>query len=300
MSRPAFPLPPLRSPVRTIGRRTFDFAHQIVVMAIVNRTRDSFFDAGRTFGLEPAVTAGLKAAADGAGWVDIGAVPFSPDTAAVGEAEELDRVLPVVEGLVAATDVVVSVDTFRPEVAQRALAAGASVVNDTSGLRDPAIAELVAGTAATLVITHSLAPPRQHLARPEYDDVVEDVRRFLLDRVDLAMRLGVPEDRIVIDPGHDLNKNTLHSLELTRRLHEVAAIGLPLLAAASNKDFVGEATGRAKADRREASLAAATTCMLQGARIVRVHDVAGSRAAADMVEAVLGLRAPGYLAHNMD
>lgn len=268
-------------------------------MAIVNRTPDSFFDRGRTFGLDEAIGAGLRAVADGAGWVDVGGVPFSPDTTEVSEAEEIDRVVPVVAGLAAASDVVISVDTFRPEVARRCLAAGASVVNDTSGLRDPEIAELVSGSGATLVITHSRARPRTHFPRPQYADVVAEVRDFLLDRIELAVRLGVPEARIVIDPGHDLNKNTLHSLELTRRLDEIADIGLPLLAAVSNKDFIGESTGLAKAERYEASIATATVCVERGARIIRMHAVAGSRAAMDMVEAILGLRPPVRLEHNV-
>lgn len=299
MTVPAFDLPPIRHAVRTIGRRTFDFSAEVVVMAIVNRTRDSFFDAGRTFGLESAVAAALQAAEAGAGWVDIGGVPFSPDTAPVSEAEEIDRVVPVVAAVAAASEVVISVDTFRPRVARQCVAAGASVVNDTSGLRDPEIAELVAESGATLVITHSLARPREHFRRPAYDDVVSEVREFLVRRVELAVSLGVPEEHIIIDPGHDLNKNTRHSLELTRRLDEIASIGLPLLAAVSNKDFVGESTGLVKADRSEASIAAAAVCVMKGARILRMHDVAGSRAAADMLEAILGLREPGSLEHNM-
>jgi dihydropteroate synthase len=117
--------------------------------------------------------------------------------------------------------------------------------------------------------------------------------------VELATRLGVPEDRIVIDPGHDLNKNTLHTLELTRRLDEIAAIGLPLLAAVSNKDFVGESTGLAKPDRLNASIAAATVCVFNGARILRMHDVAAAVQAVTMTEAILGFRPPRYLEHNM-
>ncbi len=299
MTQPAFVLPPLREPVRPIGHRTFDFSRQVVVMAIVNRTPDSFFDDGRTYRFDSAVAAALRAAEAGAGWVDIGGVPFSPDTPDVSEADEIERVVPVVAAVTAASDVVVSVDTFRPEVARRCLAAGASVVNDTSGLRDPEIAELVASSDATLVITHSLARPREHHPRPQYDDVVDQVREFLVSRVELAVRLGVPESRIVIDPGHDLNKNTRHSLELTRRLGEIASIGLPVLAAVSNKDFIGESTGLAKENRLEASIAAATVCLLQGARIVRMHDVAAARSAADMVEAILGLREPAYLQHNL-
>jgi dihydropteroate synthase len=286
--------------VRTIGRRTFDFSHEIVVMGIVNRTPDSFFDEGRTYALDRAVDAALAAAQAGAGWVDIGGVPFSPDTPEVSAAEELDRVLPVVTAVAMASDVVVSVDTFRPEVADECLTAGAAVINDTTGLRDPELAAVVAAHGATIVITHSLAAPRQHLRRPTYGDVVAEVREFLAERAAYAVSQGIPEDRIVLDPGHDLNKNTSHSLELTRRLTEIADLGLPLLAAVSNKDFVGEATGLAKPDRTPPSLAAATVCALAGARILRMHDIAAAVGAARMTEVVLGLREPAELRHNLD
>ena len=292
--------PPLREPVRTIGRRTFDFDRQIVVMGIVNRTPDSFFDQGRTYSLDDAVAAGLAADTDGAGWVDIGGIPFSPDAGSVSPAEELDRVLPVVTAVAAQSDVVISVDTYRPEVAEACLAAGASVVNDTSGLRDPDLAAVVVTQAATVVITHSLAEPRHHFPRPEYADVVAEVKRFLADRVEFAVGQGVGEEKIILDPGHDLNKNTRHSLELTRRLTEIADLGLPLLAAVSNKDFVGEATGLASRDRMPASIAAATACALGGARILRMHDVPAAVAAARMTECILGFREPTLLRHNMD
>jgi dihydropteroate synthase len=292
-------LPPLRTPRRRIGHRYFDFSHEIVVMGIVNRTPDSFFDQGRTFGLDQAVEAGYAAAVAGAGWVDIGGVPFSPHTPEVTAAEEYDRVVPVVSALAGRTDVVISVDTFRPEVAQASLEAGAAVINDTTGLQNRELAEVVAASTATLVITHSRARPRQHLPRPHYDDVVTEVRDFLADRVALAVGLGVPEGRIVVDPGHDLNKNTRHSLELTRRMTEIAELGLPVLAAVSNKDFVGEATGLAKPDRLAPSLAAATVCVLGGARILRMHDVGAAVAAARMIETILGFREPAYLKHNL-
>jgi dihydropteroate synthase len=292
-------LPPLRDPVRTIGRRTFDFDHEIVVMGIVNRTPDSFFDHGRTFLLDEAVEAALTAAQDGADWVDIGGVPFSPDTPDVTVAEEIDRVVPVIERVVAASNIVVSVDTFRAEVAARSIAAGAAVINDTTGLHDPELADVVAAQEATIVITHSLAPPRQHYRRPQYSDVVTETKAFLAERVQLAVDHGVPESRIVIDPGHDLNKNTLHTLELTRRLAEIADLGLPMLTAVSNKDFIGEATGLPMSDRMASSIAAATICVLNGARILRMHDIAASVAAARIIEAVMGFRQPAYLHHNM-
>ncbi|MBD0293552.1 MAG: dihydropteroate synthase [Jiangellaceae bacterium] len=269
-------------------------------MGIVNRTPDSFFDQGRTYPLDRAVDAALAAAGAGAGWMDIGGVPFSPDTPEVSAAEELDRVLPVVTAVAMASDVVISVDTFRPEVADECLAAGAAVVNDTTGLRDPELAAVVAARGATIVITHSLAAPRQHVRRPEYGDVVAEVRAYLADRTAYAVSQGIPESRIVLDPGHDLNKNTRHSLALTRRLTEIADLGLPLLAAVSNKDFVGESTGLAKPDRTPPSLAAATVCALAGARILRMHDVAAAVGAARMTEVILGLREPAELRHNLD
>ena len=293
-----FPLPPLTTPVRTIGARTIDFSARIAVMAIINRTPDSFFDRGKTFALDRAVEAALAAASAGADWVDIGGVKFAPGPE-VSAADELDRVLPVVQAVAAESDVVISVDTFRPEVAEACIAAGASVVNDTTGLQNPALAELAASTGTTLVITHSLAQPRTAYAAPRYDDVVQNVVDFLRERVDLAIGLGLDETQIIIDPGHDLNKNTLHSLEITRRFDEIARIGLPAIAAVSNKDFVGESLGAERDDRVDGSLAAATACALLGARIVRMHDVARSVQAMRMTETILGLRQPQYLRHNM-
>lgn len=293
-------LPPLRHPRVIWGAWSTDFAHRVLTMGVVNRTPDSFYDQGRTYALDRAVDAVLAAAEAGADWVDVGGVPFSPDADGVSVEEETDRVVPVVAQAHAGSDVVLSVDTYRPEVARRALAAGALVVNDTTGLRDPELADVVAETGAAVVITHSLAAPRTHLRRPRYDDVVDEVKAYLAERVQAACDRGVPEERIVIDPGHDLNKNTPHSLELTRRLPEIADLGIPLLAAVSNKDFVGESTGLPKPERLAPSLAAASACVLGGARVLRMHDVAASVAAARMLEAVLGLREPEGLRHNLD
>ena len=268
-------------------------------MGIVNRTVDSFYDRGATFALEKAVDAALQAVAHGADWVDVGAVPFSPVAQKVDERAELDRLLPVVEAVRAGTDAVISVDTFRAEVARHALRAGADAVNDTSGLHDPQMARVVADAGATLVVTHSRAAPGQPLARPHYDDVVADVAEYLLDRAGRAVAAGVGKDRIVIDPGHDLNKNTLHSLELTRRMGELATLGFPLLASVSNKDFVQETLDLPRGEVTEGTLAAVVLCVLAGARIVRVHDVRAVRRALSVTEAVLGWRAPAVLRHNV-
>ena len=284
-------------PERVIGGRSFDFSRRVAVMAIVNRTPDSFHDRGRTFALEKATEAVHAAAAAGADWIDIGGVPFAPGPE-VSVAEELDRVLPVVEA--ARPLAVVSVDTFRPAVAREVIRAGAGVVNDTSGLRDPALADAVAGTAASLVITHSLAPPRTPYPSPRYDDVTAEVAAFLRQRVALALSRGVRPEQIIIDPGPDLNKNTLHTLELTRRLDELVAIGYPLLAAVSNKDFIGETLDAVPGDRLIGTVAATVFAIVRGARIVRVHDVRATVDAVRMTEAMLGWRAPAYTRHNMD
>ena len=203
--------PELGDPVRTIGARTFDFSRQVAVMGIVNRTVDSFYDRGATFALDKAVDAALQAVEHGADWVDVGAVPFSPVAQKVDERAELDRLLPVVEAVRAGTDAVISVDTFRAEVARQALRAGADAVNDTSGLHDDGMARVVADAGATLVVTHSRAAPGRPLAQPHYADVVAEVAAYLLDRAGTAVAAGIAKDRIVIDPGHDLNKNT-HAL----------------------------------------------------------------------------------------
>jgi dihydropteroate synthase len=284
-------------PIRRIGSRAFDFDRQVAVMAVVNRTPDSFYDKGATFALDRAVAAALDAAAAGADWVDIGGVPFGRGPEVTVE-EELARVVPVVEGIVAASDVVVSVDTNRAAVARAAIAAGAGVINDTSGLWDPEMAEVLAGSEATLVLTHSIGPPRAEKPAARYQDVVAEVADFLRDRVARAETAGVARDRLIVDPGHDLDKNTLHSLELTRRFEEFAALGLPVLAAVSNKDFVGEAIDRVQGERLEGSLAAMVVCIMKGARIVRMHDVPQTVAAVRMTEAILGMREPARLEHN--
>jgi dihydropteroate synthase len=277
--------------LRSFGRRTFDFSRRVAVMAILNRTPDSFYDRGANFGFEAAVAAGERALAEGADWLDVGGVKAGPG-AQVSEAEELDRVVPLVEALRGRTDAVISVDTFRPGVARRALAAGADVVNDPSGLHDPLVAEAAAEAGAGLVVMHTGGPPRTRPHRPAYADVVAEVRAFLADRVALARQRGVPAERLIVDPGHDFHKNTFHSLELTRRLDELADLGYPLLVAFSNKDFVGETLDVPLDQRLEGSLAAAAFGVLHGASIIRVHEVQATVRVVRMTETILGHRPP--------
>ncbi len=285
--------------IRRIGAREFDFDREVAVMAVINRTPDSFYDKGSTFALDKAVSAALAAVREGADWVDIGGVPFGRGPA-VSLDEELERVVPVVAAISAETDVVISVDTFSAAVAEASIAAGAGVINDTSGLWDPRMASVVASTDATLVLTHSLQPPRAEPVAPEYDDVVDDVVAFLRAKVDEAQAAGIPHERLIVDPGHDLNKNTFHSLEITRRLSEIVALGYPTLAAVSNKDFIGETLDREQGQRLEGSLAAAVFCIMEGARIVRMHNVRAAVDAVHMTEAMLGWRQPAWTLHNRD
>jgi len=282
---------------RLIGGRWFDFSAGVAIMAIVNRTPDSFYDKGATFALGRAVAAALAAAEAGADFVDIGGVPFGRGPVVTLD-EELNRVVPVVEAIHAASGVVISVDTFNAEVARQSIVAGAGLINDTSGLFDPDMAAVVADSEASLVLTHSLAPPRSEPPRPEYADVTAEVIDFLRDRLARADAAGIPRGRLIVDPGHDLNKNTFHSLELTRRLDEIVALGYPTLVAVSNKDFIGETLDREKSERLEGTIAAAVFCIVKGARIIRMHDVPAAIAAARMTEAILGLREPAYALHN--
>lgn len=283
---------------RVIGGRAFDFTRQVAVMAVINRTPDSFYDRGATFALDAAIAAAHLAVADGADWIDIGGAKFAPGEA-IPVAEEIARVVPVVAAM-AGSGAIVSVDTFHSEVARASIDAGAHVINDTTGGRDPALLDVVADSDATLVIAHSLALPRTPYPSPQYGDVVAEVAGFLRERADAAIARGIPAERIVIDPGHDLNKNTRHSLELTRRLGEIAAIGFPVLAAVSNKDFIGESLGRERGERVVGSIAAMVYCISQGARIVRMHNVVEAVDAVRMTEAILGFREPVFLSHNID
>jgi dihydropteroate synthase len=254
--------------------RQLDLAEP-VLMGIVNATPDSFSD--RQGPKDPAGLAehGLRLAREGAAIVDVGGESGRTDTEAVSVEDEVERVVPVVERL-AQAGALVSVDTWRAPVARAALAAGAAMINDVSGLSDDALAAACAEAGAALVITHTAVPPKTK-DFPAYDDVVTTVRDFLRDRTAAAEAAGVDADRIVLDPGIDLAKTPAESVELIRRLRELASLGRPLLVAASRKDFVGALTERPPAERDPGTLAAVGAAVDGGARILRVHDVPGTR-----------------------
>ncbi|MEU4227279.1 dihydropteroate synthase [Nonomuraea sp. NPDC026600] len=283
--------PKLIAPTRRVGTREFDLARHIVVMGIVNRTPNSGLDPNRSMDVGEAIATAERALRDGAEWLDVGGRAFRSDQPPLSVAEEIDRVVPVIKGIREKSDAVISVDTHLPEVAEAAYKAGADVINDTNGLRAPGMASLIAETGMSVVITHSIGGPGEVVATPHYDDVISEVTEFLRQRADAAVGHGIKPEKIFIDPGHDLNKTTEHSNTITRRLGEIAAIGYPVLVACSNKHFIRESLGveRDSEALKVGTIAANTMCVYGGARVVRVHDVAGNVAAMRAAESLLGL-----------
>jgi len=269
-----------------LGDREYDLTNRALVMGIVNRTPDSFYDRGATFALDVLLRRTATLVADGADLIDVGGVKAAPGPE-VTEDEELDRVIPAIEALHARIDVPVSVDTWRASVARAAYKAGAVMGNDISGFADPDYLPTAAEAGASVVATHIRLGPRIRDPEPVYDDVVEDVRRFLLDRAARAMAAGIGPDRIVLDAGLDLGKTADQSLTLLRASAVLARLGHPLLLSASNKTFLGAVLDLDIDHRAEASLAAAALGVALGCRIVRVHDVAGSRSVCDSLAAVM-------------
>jgi len=276
------------------GRRELDLGGPPLLMGVVNATPDSFSDAGELPDLEARVAHAATHVATGAAILDVGGESAVGGRPPVAAAEEIERVVPVIERIVAEHDVLVSVDTYKPEVAEAAVAAGAGMVNDVSGLRDPALAEICARTGAALVIMHTRVAPKGTLLDPgAYDDVVEDVVGFLVEQVAVARSRGVGEWQIVLDPGPDFAKTPAQTVAVLRRLDAVRSLGHPVLLAVSRKDFLGAITGRAAPDRGAGTLAALAAGIDAGASILRVHDVA---AAADFLAVRSVLRGERELA----
>lgn len=276
----------VRATTLSLGDQKFDLAYRALVMGILNRTPDSFFDRGETFALEDLIRRAERLVEEGADLLDVGGVKAGPGPE-VTEAEELDRVIPAIQAIHARFAIPLSVDTWRASVAKEAYAAGAVVGNDISGFGDPEYLRVAADAGATVVATHIRLAPRVPDPEPVYDDVVEAVRTFLVDRAGRARESGLTPDRIVLDAGLDLGKTARHSLLLLRASDQLASLGYPLLLSASNKTFLGVTLGLEIGDRGDASLAATALGVTLGCRIVRVHDVAGNRQACDALAAIL-------------
>jgi dihydropteroate synthase len=248
-------------------------------MGVVNVTPDSFSDGGRFLDPGAAIAHGLELQSEGAAILDIGGESTRPGADPVPEAEELERVLPVISGLIAAgVGARISIDTTKAAVAAAALKAGATLVNDVTALRaEPELAGLLADAGAEVCLMHMLGEPRTMQSNPRYGDVVGEVKAFLVERMEFAIDSGIAEQRIMLDPGIGFGKTLEHNLELLRRLEEIAAIGRPVVIGTSRKSFLGRITGRAVDDRLAATIASNVIAFERGARVFRVHDVAPVR-----------------------
>ncbi len=255
-------------------------------MGILNRTPDSFFDRGEFWDPDRFFVRAEQIVAEGADLLDVGGVKAGPGPE-VGEAEEMDRVVPAIEGLHQRFDLPISVDTWRASVATEAYRAGAVMGNDISGFGDPQYLPAAAAAGATVVATHIRLAPRVADPSPAYHDVVGEVSEFLLDRASRAAAARIPSDRIVLDAGLDLGKTAEQSLTLLRASDRLAALGYPLLLSASNKTFLGRLLDLEIGERRTASLAATALGVSLGCRIIRAHDVRGTRRVCDTLAAVL-------------
>lgn len=272
----------------------------LLIMAIINRTPDSFYDRGATYEFDAALQRIGQVIAEGAQIVDIGGVKAGPGETVTVE-EELERTVDLVSAVRSAfPDIVISVDTWRAEVGEAVCTAGADLLNDAWGGWDPQLAAVAAAHQAGLVCTHAGGlPPRTRPHRIAYDAVIEDIVARTVGEAERAARLGVDRRSILIDPGHDFGKNTQHSLDATRRLPELVATGLPVLVSLSNKDFVGETLGLPVGERLIGTLAATSVSAWLGARVFRAHNITETRQTLDMVASIRGTRQPAGMVRGL-
>ena len=276
----------------TLGSTTFE-STDLLIMAIVNRTPDSFYDSGATFSDDAAMAAVDRAIDEGADIIDIGGVKAGPGEFVDAE-EEIRRTVNFVEAVRVKHDsIIISVDTWRHEVGEKVCEAGVDILNDAWGGVDPQLAEVAARFKVGLVCTHAGGQqPRTRPHRVTYDDLMSDIIDTTVGLAERAAGLGVPRTSILIDPGHDFGKNTRHSLQATSQLNEMVETGWPVLVSLSNKDFVGETLDRPVGDRLTGTLATTAVSAWLGARVFRVHNVAQTRETLDMVASIAGSRPP--------
>jgi dihydropteroate synthase len=272
-----------------LGERTYQLTTRSLVMGILNRTPDSFYDRGQYWDLDAFYARAARLVTDGADVLDIGGVRAGPGPE-LGEAEELDRVIPVIAALHDRFEVALSVDTWRAAVAEHAFQVGAVLGNDISGFADPAYLRVAAAAGAAVVATHIRLAPRVPDPDPQYDDVVEEVVQYLMERADRARGAGIPDTRIVLDAGLDLGKTPVQSLTLLRASDRLAGLGWPVLLSASHKPFLGALFGLGADDRAGATSAAHAVGVCLGCRLLRAHDVRAARRVADTLAAVMEAR----------
>ncbi len=277
-----------REPLVWRGKGVELEVRRTLVMGILNVTPDSFSDGGQHFARRAAVERGLQIAEEGADLLDIGGESTRPGSQGVPAEEEWRRIGTVIPAIRQKSDIPVSVDTRKPEVARKALEAGACVVNDVTGLRDPAMARLVAEAGAGAVIMHMQGEPATMQADPHYDDVVAEVRAFLARQLDSAVAAGVPRDAVVLDPGIGFGKTPFHNVELLRGLPEIRSLGRPVMVGVSRKSMLASFHPKDDKRRLEASLAAAGFAVQRGANLVRVHDVLETVRYVRMLDTLMG------------
>lgn len=273
-----------------LGRHRFDVTHRAVVMGILNRTPDSFYDQGEYWEFDDFLRKAERLVEDGADLLDVGGVKAGPGEE-VGEEEELARVVPAVEALRARFDLPLSVDTWRASVAEACFAAGAEVGNDISGFADPDYLDVCSRAGASVVATHIRLAPRVPDPDPRYDDVVASVRERLVELADRAEEAGIPPERIVVDAGLDLGKTEAQSLVLLRASDQLAELGYPLLLSASNKRFIWTLLGVERGQTRIGTMAAHALGITLGCRVLRAHDAREARRVADVTAELLAARA---------
>ncbi|MCL4434421.1 MAG: dihydropteroate synthase [Actinobacteria bacterium] len=270
----------------SLGDRCYELSERVLVVGILNRTPDSFYDAGETYNLDALVRKALRLADEGADVLEVGGVKagIGPE---VSLDEELDRVMPAIEALHSRIDIPLGVDTWRAEVVKEALSSGAVLANDISGFKDPGYLAAVSRGGGSVVAAHIRLGPRVFDPNPVYDDVVSTVKQYLEGKVAAASSAGITRDRIIIDPGLDLGKSTEQSLALLGASPEFAAMGYPVFLAASNKDFLGELLGLGVKERGDATCSALSVGVILGCRVLRVHDVKSACMIRDTLEALM-------------
>jgi len=257
--------------------------NRVLIMGIVNVTPDSFYNGGRLTTAETAVDTAVHMVSDGADIIDVGGESTRPGSSPISTEEEIDRVLPVIQGIRRRSDVVLSIDTMKSHVAQEALSAGAQIVNDVSALRgDEAMAKTIADADAYVILMHMLGTPDSMQDNPTYEDVVEDVTTFLLDRCRAAAAAGIPPDRVLVDPGIGFGKRLEHNLALLRGLGRLSHLGRPVVVGLSRKSFLGRILDLPANERLEGTIAANAISVVNGADVLRVHDVLEGRRTADV------------------
>ncbi|MBN1574711.1 MAG: dihydropteroate synthase [Deltaproteobacteria bacterium] len=270
-----------------VGGRNYDLKGRTLIMGIVNVTPDSFSDGGKHYRVDDALNGALKMIDDGAHIIDIGGESTRPGAESITIGEELDRVIPVIEGVRERSDVPISIDTYKSKVAKEAVVAGASMINDISGMRfDEEMAPLAAELGIPVVLMHIKGTPKDMQKNPTYDDLTGEITDYLGGSIEIAVKAGVDFEKIIVDPGIGFGKTWDDNLTIIKRITDFYVLGRPVLIGASQKAFIGGVTGRETGDRLWGSLGAAAAAAIYGAHIVRVHNVPETKEVIEVIDAV--------------